>query len=96
MMVTCKKLVAFLDDYVADALDDKTRRRFEFHLKLCRPCRRYLESYRRTIQASRQALAVDPAEQSQMPDEMVHAIVSAMRSDADPTSGRPAPPAEPS
>jgi anti-sigma factor RsiW len=60
-MVTCRELIEFLDDYVADALPAGVRRQFEWHLKLCPACRRYLKTYRRTIDLERRALGDIPA-----------------------------------
>jgi len=78
-MVTCRELIEFLDDYIADALPAAVRREFEWHLKLCPACREYLRTYRRTIDLERRSLAdVDPSECDEMPDDLVQAIVTAM------------------
>ena len=77
-MLTCRELIEFLDDYVADALPDAVRREFEVHLKLCAACRRYLKTYRRTIDLERRALGdVQAQDCDDMPEDLVRAIVAA-------------------
>jgi len=89
-MVTCRELIEFLDDYVAETLPAGVRSQFELHMKLCGPCRRYLETYRRTIDLERRALAnVKPEDCDEMPEELVHAIVAAMKSQPTDTQERP-------
>lgn len=95
-MITCRKLIKFLDDYVAGALPEPVRRRFESHLEACPMCRLYLESYRATIELERAALrcgqggeSAKPAEAKPepMPEALVEAILKASReSEAGPSS----------
>jgi predicted anti-sigma-YlaC factor YlaD len=76
-MVTCRELIEFLDDYVADALPLARRAAFLEHLAICPPCRDYLKTYRDTIKLGRSVLA-DPAEwmSETIPEELVRAIVA--------------------
>jgi anti-sigma factor RsiW len=53
-MITCRELVELLIDYVSDELSPEHRAHFESHLLRCPPCVAYVESYRLTIQLSRQ------------------------------------------
>lgn len=84
-MITCRRLAEFLDDYVADRLPPLLRARFELHLKMCRPCREYLDSYRRTVAIVHETGASDlsgfdePEQLPAMPDAMVATIMHAMR-----------------
>ncbi len=78
-MITCRELIEFLDDYVGDTLPADVRDAFEFHLKMCGPCRKYLRTYRKTIELEQQALGRTDAPAEPMPDDMVSAIVSAMK-----------------
>ena len=59
--MTCHELSDFLLDYVSNELPDATREMFERHLSVCPDCRRYLDSYRKTIAMSRVAFAAPPA-----------------------------------
>jgi anti-sigma factor RsiW len=53
-MMTCRQLVEFLIDFVSDELPDDHRRLIEQHLEICPPCVTYIETYRLTIQLTRQ------------------------------------------
>ena len=74
---TCRELIEFLDDYVGHQLPLAKKLAFEVHLAGCRDCRAYLRSYQQTI-----ALAKASGEEREapaMPEELVRAIVKAMR-----------------
>lgn len=78
MMLTCRELEDFIADYVDGALPSEQRRKFEWHLRLCRDCRRYLEAYGRTIALSRTALCgPDESVPEDVPDELVRAVLAA-------------------
>jgi len=87
-VISCRKLIKFLDDYVSGEMPEPLRRRFERHIKACRACRAYVDSYRATIDLEREALRCpesskrpapggDPVEP--MPDALVEAIMEACR-----------------
>lgn len=50
--LTCAEVVELVTDYLEDALDADTRRRFEEHLALCDGCETYVDQIRETIAAS--------------------------------------------
>ena len=56
-VLSCRELVSFLDDYLAEELPPERRAVSERHLALCDDCRRYLQSYRATVELSRAAFA---------------------------------------
>ena len=72
--ITCKELIDFLDDYVAEDLAPSRREEFERHLSVCPSCVEYVKSYRATIQLARRAYP-DPAE---IPAEMLAALLAAV------------------
>ena len=74
-MITCRQLIEFIAAYVADELDVMSRSTFEQHLPVCRSCRAYLETYRRTIVLAHSLATDDPAED--VPEELVRTILSA-------------------
>ena len=78
----CSELADFLGDYVADELPAVVRQEFERHLGLCPDCRRYLDSYRKTIQLSQAALRQTPDEPAaaDVPEGLVAAILKAKQS----------------
>ncbi len=51
-MMTCHDVESFLDDDLDGSLPWGTRVRFEFHLRMCGECRRYIARYETTIEAS--------------------------------------------
>ena len=76
--MTCHDALNFLDDYLDGNLPWGQRIAFGLHLGLCRPCRDYLDGYRKTIEASRKALSEQAvATSEQLPEEMVLAILAA-------------------
>ena len=46
--MTCRELIAVLDDYLDGALPDDVRCALDQHLDDCAPCRAYLATYRKT------------------------------------------------
>lgn len=77
-MITCRKLIKFLDDYVAGQLPPRMVSKFEKHLAVCPCCVKFLKSYRQTIDSAHDALAVDEHDCSQIPDELVSAILASV------------------
>lgn len=76
--MTCRELIEFLIDYDSGELDGDVRAEFERHLGTCPPCLAYLDTYRRTVQLGREALADgDGAALPEMPEELVRAILAA-------------------
>ena len=75
--MTCHDALQFLADYLDGSLPWRQRMSFGLHLCLCRHCRNYLDSYRKTIQASRTALS-KPAEShcEDLPEELIQAILA--------------------
>jgi anti-sigma factor RsiW len=45
----CNELVELVTAYLDDALDPKTRARFESHLAHCDGCENYLQQFRETV-----------------------------------------------
>ena len=78
--MTCRELVDFLADYVADELGAAERARFDGHLADCPECVAYLNGYRATIRLGKGAFAEpeDPVPDT-VPERLVQAIVAARR-----------------
>jgi anti-sigma factor RsiW len=74
--MTCQELTDFLGDYVERVLPAQVRDAFEKHLTICPDCRRYVDSYRKSI-ALAQAAVRPPAPVSEIPEELVAAILKA-------------------
>ena len=73
LMVSCQELEGFMVDYLEGTLPKGQRRTFDWHLRLCRDCRRYLEAYKRAITLSQTAFRElnEP-----IPEELVKAILA--------------------
>jgi len=49
----CKQITALLHDYLNDNLNRKLKRDFEDHLSLCPDCLSFLNTYKKTVVATR-------------------------------------------
>jgi len=76
--MTCRDLTDFLAAYVTRDLSADVQAAFERHLALCGNCRRFLEQYEQTVAAGRAAFG--PDDDAPVPDELVRAILSSIRS----------------
>lgn len=73
VLLTCRDAIDFMGRFLAGELSEPERRRFRWHLRLCRSCRAYLRTYRTTL-----ALAAGTREApAPIPDELVLAILLA-------------------
>jgi len=77
--ITCRELIEFLDDYVADALPADQRERFEAHLEICPACVDYLASYCDTMRLEAEAFDGDAPLVDAVPEELVRAVLASRR-----------------
>jgi anti-sigma factor RsiW len=78
--VTCREFVDFILSYLEGELDEPQRAAFDYHLSGCRNCVRYLDHYRRTLDAERAAFADEDAPvPDEVPEALVQAILAATR-----------------
>ena len=70
-MINCEEFEAFIVDYLEENLSRSQRIKFDMHLKLCRECRDYLQSYKATMNLTNCLLYTSPSprdkRQSRMP-----------------------------
>ena len=79
--LTCCEFVEFLNEYIDHELSPERERIFERHLELCADCNRYLENYRKAMEASVFALLAGPSPvPGEIPEELVRAILAARSS----------------
>ena len=71
--MTCRELIAALDEYVDGVMPADARADLERHLADCAPCRAYLATYRKTREIGAAAGRVD------MPDDMKHRLRQFLR-----------------
>ncbi len=48
-MIRCREMIEFLSDYIDGDLEKAVREEFEKHVGDCEPCRRFLDSTRKTV-----------------------------------------------
>jgi anti-sigma factor RsiW len=78
--MTCREVADFLADYLSGALPADVRAQFDRHLSVCPNCQAYLATYRAAIELGRKAFAAPDADaQTEVPDELVSAILNAVR-----------------
>lgn len=79
-MITCREFEAFVHDYLDGALSERQTKVFEWHLRVCRECRDYLEAYERSIEAGKAVLG--PGEEAvpkDVPEDLIRAVLDARR-----------------
>lgn len=79
--VTCRELVEFLDDYLAGALSPERVQAFNLHLSACPSCVAYMKTYDRARLLAQQALRDGAPVPSEVPEELVQAILAARDTD---------------
>lgn len=78
--MTCRELIEFLDAYLSGELAAAERGDFDRHLAVCRSCVNYVDTYKRTIEMGRAVFAEpDAAVPTDVPEELVQAILAARR-----------------
>ena len=75
-MITCREFEEFVHDYLAGELAAAKAKRFEWHLKICRECRDYLEAYRSSLEIGKTALGPPSAPlPGEVPEDLVRAVL---------------------
>jgi anti-sigma factor RsiW len=64
---TCKDEVGLIADYLAGRLDPTVLAAFEQHLSQCRDCTAFLNTYKKTIEATKSFLRIQSLKISPMP-----------------------------
>jgi anti-sigma factor RsiW len=74
--MTCQQLTDFIADYLSGQLSTGQRQAFERHIDVCATCRRYIDSYRKTMEVARR---VESSAPEPIPDELVRAILASAK-----------------
>ena len=77
-MISCQQLIDFCLDYIEGALSQEERARFKAHLGRCHDCLIFFETYQKTPEISRDAMA------TQIPESVRESVRSFLRSRRDP------------
>ncbi len=75
--MTCREVIDFLADYLADALAPSQRAAFDAHLQRCPECVAYLRSYAATVKVGKHACTGSDVRSDAVPEELVQAILAA-------------------
>jgi len=75
--LSCRELVEFLDDYVAERLPAERLAVFERHIAACGDCRDYIAGYRLSQSAVRVVMCDEGL--LPLPEDLLRAIVAARR-----------------
>lgn len=79
-MVTCRKFVEFLVEYMDGVLPEPQRDEFDAHLAQCVACVAYMKSYAETIKLGKAAFKdLDAAVPGEVPEDLVTAVLKARR-----------------
>jgi anti-sigma factor RsiW len=79
-MITCREFESFIMDYLDGSLAGAQRRKFEWHLRICRECREYLAAYQRAIEAGQAALGpADEAVPEDVPQDLIRAVLDSRK-----------------
>jgi hypothetical protein len=77
--LSCQEIVDYCLEFLSGSLPDTERQLFSSHLRNCPDCMRFFETYRKTPEVSREALAV------RMPDRVRVAVRDFLRERYEPT-----------
>jgi anti-sigma factor RsiW len=76
MMMSCREVYGFLDDFLGGELEAVVRLKFEAHLLICAKCRAYLATYRSAIETARGVEALEERLGGDPPEELIQAILA--------------------
>jgi len=77
---SCQEIVDYCLDFLSGTLPETERRLFSSHLRNCTDCMRFFETYRKTPEISREALALN------MPDRVRVAVRDFLRERYEPSA----------
>ena len=79
-MITCREFEEFVLGYLDGELPAKNAKIFEWHLRICRECREYLEAYKRTIEIGKAVLgAADESVPEDVPEDLIRAVLESRK-----------------
>ena len=79
-MLTCREFEAFVLRYLEDDLPGAQRRAFEWHIRMCRECREYLQAYRTSMEIGKRVLpGPDDPLPDDVPEDLIKAVLAARK-----------------
>jgi len=77
--MTCRELIDFLMDYTDGNLPAAQQAMFEKHLTMCPQCVEFIDTYNKTIEATRAACAETDELPDDVPEELIRAILDSRK-----------------
>ena len=77
--LTCRDVVAILDDYVTQNMSATEWTEVEGHLSSCDDCASYLKSYASTIRMEKSAFSKKAEGEDEIPEDLVESILRSRR-----------------
>jgi len=80
-MIDCEEFEAFIVDYLEENLSKHQRVKFDLHLKLCRKCRDYLQSYKATMELTKAQTDIPFSKMGMgdVPEDLIKAVLAARK-----------------
>ena len=80
-MIDCEEFEAFIVDYLEENLSTRQRTKFDLHLKLCRECREYLQSYKTTMELTKAQTDIPFSKMGMgdVPEDLIKAVLAARK-----------------
>ncbi len=78
-MISCREFEDFILSYLDSDLPEKQRKRFEFHMRICRECRDYLAAYKRSMELYQAMFPRAKTIPEDVPEDLIKAIIESRR-----------------
>ncbi|MEO9652272.1 MAG: zf-HC2 domain-containing protein [Roseobacter sp.] len=81
LMIDCREFEAFIVDYLEGNLSTGQRIKFNMHLRLCRKCRAYLQSYKAAMELVKAQTDIPFSKMGMgdVPEDLIKAVLSARK-----------------
>jgi anti-sigma factor RsiW len=77
--MTCREVTDALNDYLSGELSPERHAELEGHLAPCADCTNYVAAYKKAVMLLKGSLDSDEPTSTDIPDELVKAIIAARR-----------------
>ena len=77
--LSVREFEEFILSYLDGELSQKQRKRFEFHMRICRECRDYLAAYERSIELNQAMFPATDSLPKDVPEDLIKAINESKR-----------------
>ena len=80
-MIDCEEFETFIIDYLEENLSRRQRTKFDLHLKFCRECRDYLQSYKASLELAKAQTNIPFSKMGmgEVPEDLIKAVLAARK-----------------